>query len=50
MMLGKSLLVGTHSLTRLYVDDDDDDDDEIETRPYIHRLQALITKLVTMMS
>jgi hypothetical protein len=35
----------------LYVDDDDDDDDdEIETAPYIHRLQALITKLITMMS
>jgi hypothetical protein len=48
MMLGKCLLVGNHSLTRLYVDDDDDD--EVETGPYIHRLQALITKLITMMS
>jgi hypothetical protein len=25
IMLGNSLLVGTHSLTHLYVDDDDDD-------------------------
>ncbi len=52
MMLGKSLLIGARSFIHLYVvdDDDDDDDGEIETEPYIHRLKALITKLVTMMS
>jgi hypothetical protein len=51
MMLGKSLLIGARSFIHLYVvDDDDDDDGEIETGPYIHRLKALITKLVTMMS